>query len=136
MRDEVLPALQVGLHFHRIVDAVVAPAIELLVWDLWIVPIMDAAGGFGQTVGHDRAGADDDVGQRAVDHLAQNEPHLGHRHGPGHGHDDGAIRVGGHGRENVKGLAQFAPAKGGASHPPQKIGKTAYAPNVEGFQRL
>ena len=57
--DQVLPAVQVGLHLHRVVDPVVAPAIKLLVGDARIVPVMYAADRLRQPVRHDRAGADD-----------------------------------------------------------------------------
>ena len=59
---------------------------------------MDSAGGFRKTVGHDRAGADDNMGKTGIDHFAQHFAHFCHGHRPGDGDHDGAIRIGRHGR--------------------------------------
>ncbi len=110
--------------------------VELLVGDGRIVLVMDAAGGLGQAVGHDGAGADDGVGQPGVDHFAQHAAHLRHGHGAGNRHHDGTFRVGGHGREDLEGLAQVAAAKGRPAHPAQQVGQAGGGANVERFQRL
>ena len=85
--------------------------------------VVDAADGLRQAVGHDGPGGDDDLHEAGIDHLADQQPHLCHAHRPGDREHAGAVRVVGHGPEDLEGLAQLAAAEGCLGHPLEEIGE-------------
>ncbi len=114
--QEALDVVEVLLELDRVVDAVVALAVEILV--LQVRPVLEVqhAGALAEPVGHERAGGDDGVYPAAVDHLAEHQPLLGDRHRARDRDDAEAALVADHRLEHVGGLAEAAPAEGRLAH--------------------
>ena len=82
---------------------------------------MHPAQGLDKSVGYQGSGADDHFKPTPVDHLADEQTHLGHAHGPGEGADHSAVGVPQHSLQDLGGLPQTAAAEGGPPHGPEEF---------------
>ncbi len=114
--QEPLGVVEVLLELDRVVDAVVATRVELIVLHALAVLEVQHARAFDEAVGHHRARRDDGVHPAPVDHLAQHQPLLGDRHRARHRDHAEAVRVVHHGLEDVGRLAEAPAAERGVRH--------------------
>ena len=64
-----LDVVEVLLRLQGVVNAVVTLLIKLSVWNIWVVAEMGAAGGFDQSVRHERARRNDSVDDTALNQF-------------------------------------------------------------------
>ena len=89
-----------------------------------------------EAVGHERPRRDDRLHPAPLDHLAEDEPLLGDRHGAGDRDHPEAVRVSHHRFERVGGFPQSAPAERGVRHRGNQRVDAVESPYVEGHERF
>jgi hypothetical protein len=114
--QEPLHVVEILLELDGVVDAVVAPGIEVFVPHARAVLEVQQARPLGQAVGHEGAGRDQGLHPAAIDHLAQQQALLGDRHRPRNRDDAKTIRVAHHRLQNVGGLSQAPATEGRLAH--------------------
>ena len=117
--------VEVGLHFERVVDAVVAELEQRFVVLRRIVPVMSQADRLGKTVGNERTGGNDRMHQPSIDQVADDAALLGDRHRAGDGEHDTTIRVVRHLHEDVEGLAELAARERRFGHCAQQVAEAS-----------
>ncbi len=118
--------VEIGFHFNRIINAIVAFGIEFRIRYPIGLAVVDQTDGFREAMRNESPRGNHDVDHAKIDHTAKERAHLGHRHGTGQGRDDHAIRVMRHGLQDFKCFAELTAAKGGLSHGRQKIAERLY----------
>ncbi len=132
--EDVFGIVQVGLHLQGVVDAVVTLLEQQPVRDFLRILVMHPAQGLDKAVGDQGSGGDDHLQPAPVDHLADEQAHLGHAHGPGEGAHHGAVGVPQHGLQDVGRLPQTAAAEGGPPHGPEELIEILNGVKVQGRQ--
>ena len=77
-----------------------------------------------------------DLHQAGIDHLADDQAHLGDAHGPGNGHHAGAVGVVGHGPQDLKASPSSRPPKAVLDIRCSRSAKPRVCCGIQRFQRL
>ncbi len=131
--DDIFDVIEIAFRLDGVVDAVVAGEKELVIVHLGgIVAEVRAAGGFDQTVSHERAGGDDGFDDAGFDEVAKDETHFANGESAGKSHDHETVLIASHGFEDIGGIADLSGSVGGVTHGTNEIVDGADFGKIEG----